>query len=928
MTSELTFPRRFGKYKLLAELAEGGMGAVYLAASGARGVEKVCALKVVLPSLATPEYCGRFMDEAKVMVRLSHGNLVQVFDVGEVDDEAYIAMEYVEGQDLRSIWNRCVEVRRAFPVDVAIHLLKEVCRALAYAHSYEGLHLVHRDISPPNVMATYSGETKVMDFGLAHSAIKLEHTSEGLVFGKVPYMSPEQARGDELDGRTDVYAVGVVLWELLTGRRLFPSKGDQAAEITERANNPKVESTREYTRRVPPKLDELVCKALEADPADRFQSAEEMSAALGRFLSTNWPGTDNHRVGSFLSDLFAEERVKHRQRLETLLAEAAVLDDPDAVARAAEEVAERAAEEAEKAEELLGGRYRLGKKLGEGGMGEVFEAEHEGIGKRVAVKVLHRGYGKSKDVVARFKREARAASRIDHKGITDVTDFGVTDDNRLYFVMELLQGRLLSQALERSGALSLTEAVDIGLQLCSAMTAAHEAGLVHRDLKPENIILVPRSGGSEQVKILDFGIAKELGPSGGEEMLTRPGTTLGTPEYMAPEQAAGQPADARSDVYAVGVLLYEILCGEPPHTGTTAKEVLLKKLQEPIQPIDTRRVGIPEALSAVLMRCLSASPDARPRSMREVALVLERISEELVGQPLEPIPASAMSLPGGAARSTFKRRDATTQIVERHYGSKRRGVYVALAGLAVILLVGLLFVMRPWKDRDAAANAGGGDPAAGAVGTMDPGTDATPGMTGMTGVTGMPAGANMGPDPMHLVATPGMKRTMRASPVNGMSDKGSDAGSQMGVVEPPPMAHTRDGGAGPMARAKVSRKSEKERARALLKAARGHVAAGRWAAARQSLLQAGRIRGYRGRALTGLARLSFQRGRYADAARSARRAVSAGGGTSALLVLANSQLKLGQYAAAARSYRRILKRRPNHGEAKRYLAIALRRLGQ
>ena len=301
---EQPFPRRFGKYKLLRELAQGGMGAVYLAASGARGMEKVCALKVVLPSLATPEYIGRFMDEAKVMVRLSHGNLVQVFDVGEVDDEAYIAMEYVDGQDIRSIWNRCVEVRRAFPVDVAVHMLKDACRGLSYAHTYEGLHLVHRDISPPNIMVNFAGESKVMDFGLAHSAIKVEHTSPGLVFGKVPYMSPEQARGDLLDGRTDVFAVGVVLWELLTGRRLFPSQGDQASDIAARARDPEIPSSREFTRRVPPALDELVLRALAVDPDERFQSAAEMSAALGRFLSTNWPGTDSHRVGSFVTDLF------------------------------------------------------------------------------------------------------------------------------------------------------------------------------------------------------------------------------------------------------------------------------------------------------------------------------------------------------------------------------------------------------------------------------------------------------------------------------------------------------------------------------------------------------------------------------------------------------------------------------------------------
>ncbi len=927
------------------------MGAVYLAASGARGMEKVCALKVVLPGLATPEYCGRFMDEAKVMVRLSHGNLVQVFDVGEVDDEAYIAMEYVEGQDLRSIWNRCVEMKRAFPVDVAIHLLKETCRALAYAHTYEGLSLVHRDISPPNIMATYSGETKVMDFGLAHSAIKLEHTSPGLVFGKVPYMAPEQARGEPLDGRTDIYAVGVVLWELLTGRRLFPSKGDQAAEITERAKNPKVLSTRELTRRVPPKLDELVLRALEPDPADRFQSAEEMSTALGRFLSTNWPGTDNHRVSSFLVDLFVEERVAHRQRLESLLSQAAALDEAP--------VAVPAPSPEQEGDGLLGGRYRLVRKLGEGGMGEVFEAEHEAIGKRVAVKVLHRGYGKSRDVVARFKREARAASRIDHAGITDVTDFGIAEDGRLYFVMELLQGRLLSRALDLAGALSLVEAVDIGLQLCSAMTAAHEAGLVHRDLKPDNIILVPDGDGGEQVKILDFGIAKDLASGQQGENLTMPGTTLGTPEYMAPEQAAGQPADARSDVFAVGVLLYEILCGEPPHTGDSPKEVLFKKLQEPIQPIEQRRVDTPPKLAAVISRCLSASPDARPRSMREVALVLEQVSQEMGERSADPLAAALLSGPRGTPRSPFSRQEASTEIVERHQRRGRLGLYLALGAIPLLVSLTILVVLRPWQSSDARGEGGSASTPAATMSAASSGLAVAPTVSGSMAPGSMAPGSmapgSMAPGSMALGSmTPGsmtlgppasrpMGSSALGSMVNGSGSGGPDVGAghmrpsggsamagrqaggeAMGVIEPPRAR----GSTEPMARATVSRRSRRERARALLAAARAHIAAGRWSAARQSLLEAGKISGYRATALTGLARLSFQRGRYADAASTARRAFSAGGGTSALLVLGNSHLKLGRPAAAARTYRRILNMRPNHREAKRHLALALRLMGQ
>src|SRR5215813_12887546 len=196
------FPRPFGKYHLLRPLAQGGMGALYLAVSGDRGLEKLAALKTVLPNLSDREYVGRFRDEAKVVVKLSHGNLVQVFDAGQVGGELYLAMEFIEGKDLRAVWNRCARKGIAFPVDVAVHIIKELCRGLGYAHTFGDLELVHRDVSPPNVLLAYSGEVKLTDFGLASSTLKIEKTVPGVVYGKVSYMSPEQARGESLDPRT------------------------------------------------------------------------------------------------------------------------------------------------------------------------------------------------------------------------------------------------------------------------------------------------------------------------------------------------------------------------------------------------------------------------------------------------------------------------------------------------------------------------------------------------------------------------------------------------------------------------------------------------------------------------------------------------------------------------------------------------------
>ena len=185
------FPRLFGGYVLVKPLARGGMGALYLAVHGQRGLEKLCAVKTALPHLAGRSYVQRFKDEAKVVVRLTHGNLVSVFDAGQVHGEIYLAMEFVEGKDLRAVWNRCAQKGIAFPLPVAAHIVKELVRGLAYAHSFEGLSLVHRDVSPPNVLLSYSGEVKLTDFGLATSTLKLEKTAPGVIYGKVSYMAPE-----------------------------------------------------------------------------------------------------------------------------------------------------------------------------------------------------------------------------------------------------------------------------------------------------------------------------------------------------------------------------------------------------------------------------------------------------------------------------------------------------------------------------------------------------------------------------------------------------------------------------------------------------------------------------------------------------------------------------------------------------------------
>jgi len=683
------YPRKFGKYHLLGPLAQGGMGALYLAVTGDRGLERLMVIKTVLPHLADAEYVARFRDEAKVVVKLSHGNLIPVFDAGLVGGELFLAMDFVEGRDLRAVWNRCAKKQVAFPIDVAVYIVKELCRGLAYAHSYPELNLVHRDVSPPNVLVSYTGEVKLTDFGLASSTLKLEKTAPGIIYGKVAYMSPEQARGEKLDGRSDMYATAIVLWELLTGRQLFPPGKDQPQDLLSRAKNPEPMRPSKRAPRVPVDLDEICLRALAASREDRYANCDEMRMALQGWLAVNAPTTDGTRMSTFLKELFADdidrERAERQELISRVRTRALTLPPtdelrqwieksegtalPDDAAHIHDEppvrkpgsVGRRATDRQEEGEDrrkaddrrggppvrpssqaiqnagaaataaalaldpeaepnLIGvqvdGRYRVIELLGEGGMGKVYLAEHIEIGKRVALKVLHPSYSRMPDLVERFRREARAASKIGHPNIVDVTDSGTTSDGSVYFVMEYLEGVELGSVLDRGGPIDVARSLKIAGQICRALSAAHAQGIVHRDLKPENIFLITRGGEADVVKVLDFGIAKTTeAEAARERRLTSPGMAMGTPEYMSPEQAAGRPADARCDVYALGAILYEMVTGDAPYSGDNFMEILTKKATQDPPPPSQLRPELHDQVSDLVMQAMARNPDDRPQTM-------------------------------------------------------------------------------------------------------------------------------------------------------------------------------------------------------------------------------------------------------------------------------------------------------------------------
>jgi serine/threonine-protein kinase len=270
--------------------------------------------------------------------------------------------------------------------------------------------------------------------------------------------------------------------------------------------------------------------------------------------------------------------------------------------------------------QLVADRYRVIRKLGEGGMGSVYLAEHVVIEKKFALKVLAPELARRADLVARFLQEARSASRIGHENVIDISDFGQSPDGLVYIAMEFLDGKDLGEIVRTQGAMDWPNARDIVMQICRALRAAHDKGIVHRDMKPENIFLIQREGQPHFVKILDFGIAKVMGLDPNGPRLTRTGMIFGTPEYMAPEQAEGKDTDHRADIYAVGCIMYHLITGQTPFVAESFMTMLTKHLMEDPVPPSVRRpdLAITPEMDMLVLKALEKDRDKRWQSMAEL----------------------------------------------------------------------------------------------------------------------------------------------------------------------------------------------------------------------------------------------------------------------------------------------------------------------
>ena len=346
---------------------------------------------------------------------------------------------------------------------------------------------------------------------------------------------------------------------------------------------------------------------------------------------------------------------------------------------------------------LLEGRYQIESILGEGGMGAVYRAWEQGVTKReVAVKVIlpHRAH--QAGAAARFKREAGLAARLSHPNTVRVLAFGETAEGLLYLVTEFLRGRPLSDAM-RSGPMALDRALEIAIQTTRSLSEAHAQGLVHRDLKPDNIFLMSAAGVEDFVKVIDFGLATEPDV---DQRLTQTGAAIGTPAYMAPEQVQGQSVTPAADVYAVGILLFEMVTGARPFTGSTAFELMTAQLMETPPLLDAER-PYPAELVTLVSWCLDKRPEARPRDADQLRQALEGVRGKLgtdVAQPVDPADWRVDPTEESEALPSVAVPPPTAeQSVSQVPGSGAGRRWPAGAVVVAVALLGLLAWWRPWQ---------------------------------------------------------------------------------------------------------------------------------------------------------------------------------------------------------------------------------------
>lgn len=602
------------RYELIERLGQGGMGTVYKVLD--HELDRVIALKTIRADLASnPGVIRRFKQEILLARQVTHRNVIRIFDFGVAQGLRFITMEFFEGENLMS---RLRRVGKVSPNE-AVAIIRQICEGLQAAHSED---VIHRDLKPHNILINGQNEIRIMDFGLAGSFDAPGVTRTGVLVGTPDYMSPEQARGEHADVRSDIFAVGLTCYELLTGD--LPFKGESTVARLIQRTRERAQPLDSIDPSIPKRLNDIVARCLEPDPARRYQRAEEIVWDLD-----NRDSRQPLRASSIPGSL--------------------------------------------RPGSMLGSRYRIEAEAGEGGMGKVYRATDLDLNRTVALKLVRPELSCDARSFEGLKREIQLASRITHRNVVRIHDLGEASGLR-FISMAWVDGEDLEHLIRRSAPFPEDQVVRIAQQICGGLAAAHSEGIIHRDLKPRNILM----DASGTAFVGDFGLAQGLKTTAITE-ISHPGEIAGTPRYMSPEQVEGKPVDQHTDIYSLGLILYEMATGDIPFKHDSVLKTMVERVTETPRSPKMRNPALSNGLTTVILRCLERDPSRRYDSVQE-------LFDELQGLALRP----SKSLKAQATGVTINPK------------------WLALAAaLICAVAVAAIYLMRPGGTPGRRAPAGG-----------------------------------------------------------------------------------------------------------------------------------------------------------------------------------------------------------------------------
>ncbi len=545
MLTEHLLGQQLDEYRLDSLLGRGGMAQVFRSLDV--NLERQAAVKIIdAPFRADTDYIERFEREAQAIAQLRHPNIVNMYKYGEVDKLLYIAMEFIEGNNLGQELVVYQEKNKPFPPEKAIKIIQQVCLALDYAHS-QGI--IHRDIKPPNIMLDKDDHAILTDFGLV---LLNDRKTQGDAFGSPHYIAPEQAISSaNAVPQSDLYAMGVILYEMFTGK--LPFDADHPYDLAMMHMSDPPPPPRDLNPNLSPELETVILKALAKEPEDRYQTGQELADALEQTLSMTRPVSMSEK-----------KKITKDKPL--------VLDKL--------------------------GRYIITQSLSDGSLAKVYLAHHEKSKRKVAIKLLLSKPDPDKKSQQQFRQQVEQITTLKHPHILPVNEFGLFKEYP-YIVVEYLTGGTLRDWLDnrKDESVPLPLVERIIQNIANALDYIHTQNIMHGALRPSNIMLADNS----QFRLTNVGVMSLIDNLN----LTIFGPTIETATYLSPERIEGQTYSPYTDIYALGVILYELLSGYPPFQADIPLDILMKhKKEAPISPCQINP-QLPQTVESVILKALA-----------------------------------------------------------------------------------------------------------------------------------------------------------------------------------------------------------------------------------------------------------------------------------------------------------------------------------